>query len=133
MPCRRLSLTAREKGGRVTVLALAAEERQSSGCCDMRSVLWNRICREMAWEDLTRPAQVLDRHADIDFSVLVAPGGRAAETLADEALARGPDQIVLADPRNSGLGRLELRRLRRSSPVPGSGLRGTGSYGPRPS
>jgi len=34
-----------------------------------------------------------------------------------EALARGADEIVLADPRASGLGRLELRRLRRRSPV----------------
>ena len=34
-----------------------------------------------------------------------------------QALARGADEIVLADPRASGLGRLELRRLRRRSPV----------------
>jgi hypothetical protein len=118
---RRLCLAARDQGSRVTVLALAAEERPSSGCCDTRSVLWNRICREIAHEDLTRAAQLADDDADVAFGVVVARGGRAAQTLADEALARGADRIVLADARASGLGRLELRRLRRSSPVPVSG------------
>jgi hypothetical protein len=33
-------------------------------------------------------------------------------------LARGADEIVLADPTASGLGPLERRRLRRRSPVP---------------
>jgi fructoselysine-6-P-deglycase FrlB-like protein len=115
---RRLWRGAREQGRRVTVLALAAEEGTSSGCCDTRSVLWNQICRDMAREDLARAAQVVERDPEVAFGVLVARSGRAPETLAGEALARGADEIVLADPRKSGLGRLELRRLRRSSPVP---------------
>src|SRR5215204_6467478 len=118
---RRLCLAARGRGGRVTVLALAVQERPSSRCCDTRSLLWNRICGDMAREDLARAARVVDRHPDVDFGVIVARGGRAAEALADEALARGADQIVLADARKSGLGALERRRLRRTSPVPVSG------------
>jgi hypothetical protein len=115
---RSLWLAAREQDRRVTVLALAAEERTSSGCCDTRSVLWNRICRDLAQEHLARAAQVVDRDPQVDFGVLVTRGGRVSETLAGEALARGADEIVLADPRTSGLGRFELRQLRRSSPVP---------------
>jgi hypothetical protein len=118
---RRQCLAAREQGRRVTVLALAAEERPASGCCDTRSVLWNRICRDLAGEHLRRAAQLVDRNPGVDFGVLVARTGRAGQTLADEALARGADEIIVADPRASGLGRLELRRLRRSSPVPVSG------------
>jgi hypothetical protein len=121
---RRLCLAAREQGRRVTVLALAPEERPPRGCCDTRSVLWNRICRQLAGEHLTRAAQLLDRHPGVDFGVLGARVGRADEGLAGEALARGADEIVLADPRESGLGRLELRRLRRRSPVPVSAGRG---------
>ena len=115
---RRLCLAAREHGGRVTVLALAAEERTSSGCCDTRSVLWNQVCRDFAHEHLARAAQLVALHSDVEFEVLAAQLGRAVDTLAGEASARGADGIVLADPRASGLTRLERRRLRRSSPVP---------------
>jgi hypothetical protein len=114
---RRLCLAARDQGRRITVLALAPEERPPKGCCDTRSVLWNRICRELAGEHLARAAQLVDRHRGVDFGVLVAQVGRADEALAGEALARGADEIVLADPRGSGLGRLERRRLRRRSPL----------------
>lgn len=113
---RRLCLAAREQGRRVTVLALAPEERPPRGCCDTRSVLWNRICRELAGDHLASAAQLVDHH-HVDFGVLVTRIGRADEALAGEAVARGADEIVLADPRASGLGRLELRRLRRRSPV----------------
>jgi hypothetical protein len=44
--------------------------------------------------------------------------GHAVETLGREATARGADEIVLADPRASGLTRFERRRLRSASPVP---------------
>jgi hypothetical protein len=64
---------------------------------------------------------VVDRQADVDFDMLVAPSRGAVDTLAGEALARGADEIVLADPRSSGLGRIERRRLRRRSPVPVTG------------
>jgi hypothetical protein len=121
---RRLCLAAREQGRRVTVLALAPEERPPKGCCDTRSVLWNRICRELAGDHLASAAELVDRHRGVDFGILVARAGRADEALASEALARGADEIVLADPRASGLGRLELRRLRRRSPVAVSAERG---------
>jgi hypothetical protein len=113
----RLCRSARERGRHVTVVALAPEEPPRKGCCDTRSVLWNRICRELAGEHLTRAARLLERQPGIEFRVVVAPAGRAGQMLADEALARGADEIVLADPRTSGLGKLELRRLRRSDRV----------------
>jgi hypothetical protein len=113
-----LWMTAREHGRRVTVLALAPEERAPNGCCDTRSVLWNGICRDFARDHLTRAAQVVGQRADVEFVVLAARVGHAVEALAREASARGADEIVLADPRASGLTRFERRRLRRSSPIP---------------
>lgn len=115
---RTLCRTARERGSRVTVLALVAQEAASSRCCDTRSVLWNQVCRDLARDDLTRAAQAVGGQGGVDFDVLVVHGRQAVETLAGEALARGADEIVLVDPRASGLGRLERRRLRRRSPVP---------------
>ena len=115
---RRLWRAARDDGRHVTVVALAAEERTTSGCCDTRSVLWNRMCREMAREELARAGNVVEHDAGVDFDIVIAPAGRAAEALSAEALACGAEEIVLADPRCSGLGRLELRRLRRKSRVP---------------
>ena len=115
---RTLCVAAHEHGGRVTVLALAAVERPSSRCCDTRSVLWNGVCRDFARGYLTRAAQVLGPHTDVDFGVLAAQVGHAVDTLAREARARGADEIVLVDPPTSGLTRFERRRLRRTSPVP---------------
>jgi hypothetical protein len=54
----------------------------------------------------------------VEFDVLVAPVRGAADAVAHEAVARGADEIVYADPRASGLGLLERRRLRRRSAVP---------------
>jgi hypothetical protein len=111
---RSLCLAAREHGGRITVLSLAAEERVSSGCCDTRSVLWNKVCRDFAREYLASAAQVLgEHHADVEFGVLGTRPGRAVEGLEREASVRGADEIVLADPRSCGLGWFERRRLRR--------------------
>jgi hypothetical protein len=104
---------AREQGGRVTVLALAAEERPSRHCCDTRSVLWNRVCRDFARDHLKRAAHVVGADPNVDFGVLSARVGRAVDTLTDEASARGADDIVLADPRASGLTRRERRQLGR--------------------
>ena len=115
---RSLCLAASLRGSVVTMLALAAEERPSSRCCDTRSVMWNQICRDLARDDLARAAQVVEDQAKVDFDVLVAPGRQAVDAVTREALARGADEIVLADPTASGLGRLERRRLRRRSPVP---------------
>jgi len=115
---RTLCQAAREHGGRVTVVALATEEPHSNGCCDTRSVLWNRVCRDFARDHLARAARVVGPHPDVDFRVLPAPLGRAVDTLTGEASERAADGIVLADPRACGLTRLERRRLGRSSPVP---------------
>jgi hypothetical protein len=114
---RSLCLAARERGLRVTVLALAPQERPSR-CCNTRSVYWNELCRELAHDDLARAAQVMNGQAGVDLDLLVAPGHRLVSTLTREAVERGADEIVLADPPRSRLSRLERRRLRRRSPVP---------------
>jgi hypothetical protein len=54
----------------------------------------------------------------VEFEVLAAPDRKVVDAIAREALTRGADEIVLADPRGSGLGRLERRRLRRRSTIP---------------
>jgi hypothetical protein len=109
------------QASRVTVVVLAREEPQRSGCCDTRSTLWNRVCRDLAHEDLSRAHGALCDRGRVAYRLLVAPGRDVVGSITREALAQGADQIVVADPRGSGLGRLELRRLRRVSPVPVSG------------
>jgi alkanesulfonate monooxygenase SsuD/methylene tetrahydromethanopterin reductase-like flavin-dependent oxidoreductase (luciferase family) len=108
---RELAGAARERGRRVTVLALAAEEPAGRGCCDTRSVLWNRVKREMAGEDLTRARLAVDDADDVELGVLVHDGRRVAEAVEREAARRGADEVVVADPRSSGLTRRQRRAL----------------------
>jgi hypothetical protein len=115
-----LARRARARGDHLTVLSLAHEEPVRRFCCDTRSPLWNAVCRDLASEDLTRARMAIeDEGAELD--TLVWTGLHPADRVAAEALAREADEIVLADPAHSGLGRLERRRLRRRSPVPVSG------------
>ena len=115
---RSLCQRARDGASRVTVIALARQEDQRNGCCDTRSVLWNEVCRELANEDLWRASRTVGDQDRVEFQVLAAPGRKVVEANAREAVARGADEIVVADPRRSGLGGLELRRLRRRSAIP---------------
>jgi hypothetical protein len=103
---------------RVTVVAVARQETPPKGCCDTRSVLWNEVCRDLAAEDLSKASHAVENQTGVEFAVLPAPDRKVVDAIAQEALTRGVDEIVLADPRGSGLGRLERRRLRRESPVP---------------
>jgi hypothetical protein len=115
---RSLCQRANDGESRVTVVALARQESPRNGCCDTRSVLWNEVCRDLANEDLARASRAVGGQAGVEFDVLAAPDRGVVDALAREALTRGADEIVLADPRGSGLGGLERRRLRRRSPVP---------------
>lgn len=115
---RALTEAASEQGGRVTVLALVAQEPESKGCCDTRSVLWNDVVRGLADEDLSRARLAVGHDTAVEFGVLAFSGRRAAEAVVGEAVARDADAIVLADSRAIPIGALERRRLRRSSPVP---------------
>jgi nucleotide-binding universal stress UspA family protein len=109
---RRLAELARERGGRLTVVALAVQEPASRGCCDTRSVLWNRIARELAQEQLAQArAALAENAADVELAVLAHSGRRVAETIVTEARRRQADEIVLADPSACGLSRRERRRL----------------------
>jgi hypothetical protein len=108
---RDLATVARERGGRLTVLALAAEEATGRGCCDTRSVLWNGMVREFAEEDLARARMAVDDAADVELGVLVHSGRRVSDAVEEEARRRGADEIVVADPKACGLSRRERRRL----------------------
>lgn len=115
---RSLCQRSRDGASRVTVVALARQEDPRNGCCDTRSVLWNEVCRDLANQDLSRASQAVGNQAGVEFEVLTAPDRKVVDAIAREAIARGADEIVLADPRGSGLGGLERRRLRRRSTVP---------------
>jgi hypothetical protein len=116
---REIADLAHEHGDRVTVLALAQQEPLSFPVkCDTRRVLWNQILRELAQDDLTHAYMVVEASDDVELDMLVCAGLHPADALAEEAVTRGADEIVLADPSHSGLRRRERRRLRRKSPIP---------------
>jgi hypothetical protein len=115
---RALCERADDGASRITVVTLARQEDPRNGCCDTRSVLWNEVCRDRANHDLSRASQAVGHHPGVEFEVLVAPGRKVVDAISREAVARGADEIALADPRGSGLGGLERRRLRRRSTVP---------------
>lgn len=106
-----LARVARERGGRLTVLALAVEEPAGRGCCDTRSVLWNRLVREMAEEDLARARMAVEDAPEVELDVLVHSGRGVVEAIQQEARRRGVDEIVIADERSCRLSRRERRRL----------------------
>jgi hypothetical protein len=115
---RSVCQRARDGAARVTVVAVARQEAPRNGCCDTRSVLWNRVCRDLANEDLARASRAVGTETGVEFAILAAPDQNVVAAIIREALTRDADEIVLADPRGSGLGRLEHRRLRRRSPIP---------------
>jgi hypothetical protein len=113
----RLARAAVKRGDRVTVLSLAAQEPRSR-CCGTRSVLWNQVCSDLARADLARASRAAGAPGAVACDVLLFSVRRPADAVMREALARGADEIVLADPRSGGLGWLQRRRLRRLGPVP---------------
>jgi hypothetical protein len=115
---RELAQLAWARGARLTVVSVAHQEAGMARCCGVQSSLWNEICRELAEDDLERAFVAVDRDERVDLDVVISAGRHAADALVDEARARGADEIVLVDPRASGLGMLERRRLRRRSLVP---------------
>jgi hypothetical protein len=116
---REMAGRARERGDRLTVLALAQQEPQVFPVkCDTQRVLWNEILRELAHEDLARAYMAVDGSDDVELDLLLCTGQHPADALAAEALTRRADEIVLADATHSGLRRRERRRLRRRSPLP---------------
>ena len=116
---RRLAQAAHERGGRITVLALAPQEPESTRCCDTRSILWNRVCRELAQDNLARALLAIDAEDEaVELATLLVSRRHPADAVTREAAIRGANEIILLDPRSSGLGALERRRLRRRSPVP---------------
>ena len=116
---RSVARRARDEGDDLTVVSLVIQEPTGSPrCCSTNSALWNEICRDLAGRDLMRAWMTLDGDDSIRLDTIATPAWHPADTLTAEALTRGADEIVLADPGASGLGRLERRRLRRRSPLP---------------
>jgi len=107
-----LARDASEGGGRITVLALAVQEDAGKGCCDTRAVMWNRIVRELAHDDLARARMAVEGADAVELDVLAHNGRRVWQAVAREARRRGADKVVIADQRTSGLSRRDLRRLR---------------------
>jgi hypothetical protein len=104
---------ARRSGETLAVVTLARQEPERKRCCDTRSVYWNGVLRELAASDLTKARLVVEDNPDVELDVLPVAVGRAAEAIAGRAAELGVERVVLADPRACGLGRRELRRLRR--------------------
>ena len=115
---REAARTARRHGGRLSVVALAPVEPEHARCCDMRSVLWNGVQRELAESELAKARLAVDDDAAVELQVLGYLGLGAADAIAGHAAELGAERIVLADPRAAGLGRWARRRLRRRSSVP---------------
>lgn len=107
------------RGGRrrVTVVSMAAKE-PDSGCCDTRSVLWNEITGDLAREKLARASRAVTSSEAVEFDLLTYRGRHPSDAVVREAIAREVDEIVLADPKATPLGRRERRRLRRRSGIP---------------
>lgn len=106
-----------ERGGRLTVLALAVEEATDRRCCDTRSFLWNNFARGFAQNDLARARVAVADGAGVEFAILVHDGRRVADAIRREARRRGADETVLADSK-SCLRWRERRRLRAESALP---------------
>jgi hypothetical protein len=85
---RSLCQRARDGASHVTVVALARQEEARNGCCDTRSVLWNKVCRELANEDLSRASRAVGNQASVEFEVLAAPDRQAPFQLARSAGGR---------------------------------------------
>ena len=115
---REAARTARRRGGRLSVVALAPVEPERARCCDMRSVLWNGVQRELAESELAKARLAVDDDAAVELQVLGYLGLGAADAIAGHAAELGAERIVLADPGAAGLGRWARRRLRRRSSVP---------------
>jgi hypothetical protein len=109
---------ARRQGGRLSVVALAGQEPERRLCCDIRSVYWNRLQRELAESDLARARLVVEDADDVALDILRFGVPHLAAAIARRAASVGAGRILLADRRQSGLGRWAVRRLRRRSPVP---------------
>ena len=112
---RDLADTALQRGGRLSVVKLVAQEAEQRGCCDTRSVLWNEISRDLGREALARAALAVDGHPDVELAILCCSGRSEVDAVVREAETRNADELLLA---GAPLGRLARRRLRRISPVP---------------
>ena len=81
-------------------------------------MLWNDVSRGLAHEDLSKAHLAVDDDQAVELELLPFSGRGAAKAVIREAVARGANEVLLADPRVVPVGPLELRRLRRDSPVP---------------
>jgi hypothetical protein len=104
--------------GAVTVVALAPVERPFRPACGIGSVLWNRVQRELAEEELAHARLTVEDDSAVTLDVLGFDVLHVEDAIARRARDLGAERVVLADPRRCGLGRRAVRRLRRRCPVP---------------
>ena len=103
-PPWRAAPAPRVGGGGVT-LTLALQEPESTRCCDTRSVLWNRVCRELAQDNLARASLAINAEDEaFELDTLLVSRRHPADAVTREAAIRGANEIILLDPRSSGLG-----------------------------
>jgi nucleotide-binding universal stress UspA family protein len=81
----------------LTLVAVAVIEDERRGCCDLRAVLWNRMQRELAAEQLRAAEQQLG--AGVHPRLAVAEGSTVEDSLVDESLAADYDLLIVADER----------------------------------
>jgi nucleotide-binding universal stress UspA family protein len=84
---------ARDAGARLTILAVALQERADSRCCSIRSGYWNCVLRDLAVDDLEMATHVLDGADAVEFAT--AAGSSVDSVVAREAGERGCDLVVL--------------------------------------
>jgi nucleotide-binding universal stress UspA family protein len=92
---------ASSTGAGLTLLAVAVIEDERSGCCDLRSHLWNGMQRELAAEQLRAAHPHLGPGVHPTFAV--AEGSTVEAALVDECRSGDYDLIIVADERRSPL------------------------------
>jgi nucleotide-binding universal stress UspA family protein len=98
---------AGDHDARLTVVTVAVAEPTDRKCCDLRSVYWNKVLRQIADEELAAARTAVGADARADFRVL--SGRSVAIAVAREASRCGIDLVVV--PRERGL--LPWSRTRR--------------------
>ena len=98
-------------GARLTVVTVAVAEPTNRTCCDLRSVYWNEVVREIATDELKHARAAIGARGVADFRVV--SGRSIPVAVAHEAERCGADLVVV--PRERAL--LPWSRTRRARQV----------------
>ena len=97
-------------GANLTVVTVIPLEREDAGClrCRQSAAIWNHELAEVADEELSEAACLVDGSVEVDYDV--ARGARA-QAISDAASRCGADLIVLPRQRRAGVRALFSRGL----------------------